>query len=50
MWDIRYLLMDSKLGKIPGFPAELKEIRGKVPYLGTATLSGIVEWVVFEML
>ena len=30
MWDIRYLLMGSKLGKIPGFPPELEEVRGKI--------------------
>ena len=30
MWDIRYLLMGSKLGRIPGFPAELEEIREKI--------------------
>ena len=27
MWDIRYLLMGSKLDKQPGFPAELFDIR-----------------------
>ena len=27
MWDIRYLLMGSKLWKIPGFPAGLNDIR-----------------------
>ena len=30
MWDIRHLLMGSKLGKIPGFPHELEELRGKI--------------------
>ena len=30
IWDIRYLLMGSKLGRIPWFPAELEEIRGKI--------------------
>ena len=30
MWDIRYLLMGSKLGKILGFPPELEDIRGKI--------------------
>ena len=30
MWDIRYLLMGSKLGKIPGFPCEMEEIRNKI--------------------
>ena len=27
MWDIRYLLMASKLDKMPGFPDSLKDIR-----------------------
>ena len=30
MWDIRYLLMGSKLDKLPGFPAELNDIREKL--------------------
>ena len=30
MWDIRYLLMGSKLNKIPGFPRELDEFRDKL--------------------
>ena len=30
MWDIRYLLMGSKLGKILGFPSDLEDIRGKI--------------------
>ena len=30
MWDIRYLLMGSKLWKIPGFPASLNDIREKL--------------------
>ena len=30
MWDIRYLLMGSKLDKLPGFPAELYDIREKL--------------------
>ena len=30
MWDIRYLLMGSKLGKIPGFPIGLEELRKKI--------------------
>ena len=30
MWDIRYLLMGSKLGKLPGFPSELYDIREKL--------------------
>ena len=31
MWDLRYyLLMGSKLGKIPGFPIELEELREKI--------------------
>ena len=30
MWDIRYLLMGSKLDKIPGFPAGLNDIREKL--------------------
>ena len=30
MWDIRYLLMGSKLGKIRGFHSEPEDIRGKI--------------------
>ena len=30
MCDIRYLLMGSKLDKLPGFPAELNDIREKL--------------------
>ena len=30
MWDIRYLLMGSKLNKLPGFPNELSDIREKL--------------------
>ena len=30
MWDIRYLLMGSKLDKLPAFPAELNDIREKL--------------------
>ena len=30
MWDIRYLLMGSKLYKIPGFPSGLNDIREKL--------------------
>ena len=30
MWDIRYLLMGSKLDKLPGFPAELFDIHEKL--------------------
>ena len=30
MWDIRYLLMGSKLDKLPGFPVELYDIREKL--------------------
>ena len=30
MWDIRFLLMGSKLDKLPGFPLELNEIRDKL--------------------
>ena len=30
MWDIRYLLMGSKLGKLPGFPSALYDIREKL--------------------
>ena len=30
MWDIRYLLMGSKLDKLPGFPVELFDIREKL--------------------
>ena len=30
MWDIRYLLMGSKLEKLPGFPVELSDIREKL--------------------
>ena len=30
MWDIRYLLMGSKMEKLPGFPVELAEIREKL--------------------
>ena len=30
MWDIRYLLMGSKLDKLWGFPLELKDIREKL--------------------
>ena len=30
MWDIRYLLMGSKLNKLRGFPADLEDIREKL--------------------
>ena len=30
MWVIRYLLMGSKLNKLPGFPNELSDIREKL--------------------
>ena len=30
MWDIRYLLMGSKLDKVPVFPGELLDIREKL--------------------
>ena len=30
MWDIRYLLMGSKMEKLPGFPIELADIREKL--------------------
>ena len=30
MWDIRYLLMGSKLDKVPGFPASLNDLREKL--------------------
>ena len=30
MWDIRYLLMGSKLNKIAGFPRELHNLREKI--------------------
>ena len=30
MWDIRYLLMGSKLDKLPGFPSELRNVRDKL--------------------
>ena len=30
MWDIRYLLVGSKLDKLPGFPKELQEFREKL--------------------
>ena len=30
MWDIRYLLMGSKLGKIHGFPIELEKLRERI--------------------
>ena len=30
MWDFRYLLMGSKLDKIPGFPQSLRDIREKL--------------------
>ena len=30
MWDIRYLLMGSKLNKLRGFPLELEDIREKL--------------------
>ena len=30
MWDIRYLLMGSKLDKQPGFPTELYDVREKL--------------------
>ena len=30
MWDIRYLLMGSKLDKISGFPMELRDIQDKL--------------------
>ena len=30
MWDIRYLLMGSKMDRFPGFPLELSQVRGKI--------------------
>ena len=30
MWDIRYLLMGSKLNKISGFPNDLNDVREKL--------------------
>ena len=30
MWDIRYLLMGSKMERLPGFPVELADIREKL--------------------
>ena len=30
MWDIRFLLVGSKLDKLPGFPLELNQIRDKL--------------------
>ena len=30
MWDIRYLLMGSKLNKLAGFPCELRNLREKI--------------------
>ena len=30
MWDIRYLLMGSKLDKLPGFPTELRSVQDKL--------------------
>ena len=30
MWDIRYLLMGSKMEKLPGFPIQLADIREKL--------------------
>ena len=30
MWDIRYLLMGSKLGKLSGFPKELRSVQDKL--------------------
>ena len=30
MWDIRYLLMGSKMNKIYGYPVELRDIREKL--------------------
>ena len=30
MWDIRYLLMGSKMDRFPGFPSELSQAREKI--------------------
>ena len=30
MWDIRYLLMGSKMDKLPGFPSDLSSVREKI--------------------
>ena len=30
MWDIRCLLMGSKMEKLPGFPVEMADIREKL--------------------
>ena len=30
MWDIRYLLMGSKMDRFPGFPLELSQVREKI--------------------
>ena len=30
MWDIRYLLMGSKMDKLPGFPSELRNVQDKL--------------------
>ena len=38
MWDIRYLLMGSKLDKLPGFPPELRGVQGKL-YISRDSIS-----------
>ena len=30
MWDIRYLLMGSKMNKLPGFPSVLREVQQRI--------------------
>ena len=30
MWDIRYLLMGSKMNKLPGFPSVLREVKQRI--------------------
>ena len=30
MWDIRYLLMGSKMDRLPGFPSELTSVRDNI--------------------
>ena len=43
MWDIRFLLMGSKLQKLRGFPLELNHIRDKLIYIERQCLRAVKE-------
>ena len=49
MWDIRYLLMGSKMGKLPGFPSDLSDVREKFIFPGMEILREREELGEFEV-